>query len=223
MGLGVSWYRCPDSPLGFYLVPAQLPLPLLPLWGSAPLAGASACLSPVCWSTPGVGLVGSLLRHLVFSHVPCFSSGPAACAAFPAAGYLGVFPVTGCLSFSFPGGVGWASALPFFFWASPTPLPCWGRWGFCTLCQGAPVAVVSAWFAGEVTLLPFPYLRVSVLLACGVSGVCGLGWRSRLPFVVRHSLGFVDRVLWLLVGLGTCCFLEPSLGSSLSLPGWLLA
>ena len=53
--------------LVFYLVPAQLPLPLLPLWGSAPFAGASACLSPVCWSTPGVGLEGSLLRHLVFS------------------------------------------------------------------------------------------------------------------------------------------------------------
>ena len=32
-----------------------------------------------------------MLRHLVFSHVPCSSSGPAACAAFPAAGYLGVF------------------------------------------------------------------------------------------------------------------------------------
>ena len=31
LGLGVFWYRCPDSPLGFYLVPAQLPLPLLPL------------------------------------------------------------------------------------------------------------------------------------------------------------------------------------------------
>ena len=38
-----------------------------------------------------VGLEGCLLRHLVFSHVSCFSSGPAACAAFPAAGYLGVF------------------------------------------------------------------------------------------------------------------------------------
>ena len=127
----MSWYRCPDSQLGFYLVPAQLPLPLFfPLWGSAPLIGVSACLSPVCWSTPGVGLVGSLLCHLVFSHVPCSSSGPAACAAFPAAGYLGVFPVTGCLSFSFPGGVGWALALPFFFWASPAPLACWGSWGF---------------------------------------------------------------------------------------------
>ena len=76
--------------LVFYLVPAQLPLR-----GSAPLAGASACLTPVCWSTPEVGLEGSLLRHLVFSHVPCSSSGPAACAAFPAAGSLGVFQSPG--------------------------------------------------------------------------------------------------------------------------------
>ena len=29
----------------------------------------------------------------------------------------------------------------------------------CTLCQVVPVAVLSAWFAGGVPLLPFPYLR----------------------------------------------------------------
>ena len=29
--------------------------------------------------------------------------------------------------------------------------------------------MVSAWVDGEVTLLPFPYLRVGVLLAYGVS------------------------------------------------------
>ena len=97
--------------LGFYLVTAQLPLPLLTLCGSAPLAGASACLSPVCWSTPGVELVGSLLRHLVFSRVPCSSSGPAACAAFPAAGYLGVFWSPGvCPSASL---VAWVGLQPF--------------------------------------------------------------------------------------------------------------
>ena len=61
-----------------------------------------------------------------------------------------------------------------------------GLAGLCTLCQGAPVAVVSAWVEGAVTLLPFPYLRMGVLLAYGVSGVCGLRRRSRLPFVVRH-------------------------------------
>ena len=70
-----------------------------------------------------VGLEGYLLRHLVFFHVPCSSSGPAACGAFPAAGYLGVF---------------------------------------------------QSWVDGAVTLLPFPYLRVGVLLVCSVSGVCGL-------------------------------------------------
>ena len=34
------------------------------------------------------------------------------------------------LYFCFPGDVGWASALPFFFWASPALLACWGSWGF---------------------------------------------------------------------------------------------
>ena len=45
------------------------PLTLLPLRGSAPLPGASACLIPVCWSTPGVVLEGCVLCHLVF--LPC--------------------------------------------------------------------------------------------------------------------------------------------------------
>ena len=182
---------CPDSPLGFYLVSEQLPLPLLPLWGSAPLTGASACLSSLLvYSWGWVG--GVFATSLGFLPCICSSSGPAACAAFPAVGSLGVFPVTGCLSFSFPGGVGWGFS-PFLLFLGFSCSACLlGKLGFCTLCQGAPVAVVSAWFAGEVTLLPFPYLRVSVLLACGVSGVCGLRWRSRLPFVVRHDLGFAD-------------------------------
>ena len=34
-------------PSCFFFVPAQLPLPLLPLRGSAPLQGGLACLSPV--------------------------------------------------------------------------------------------------------------------------------------------------------------------------------
>ena len=90
--------------LVFYLVPAQLPLPLLPLRGSAPLAGASACLdsSLLVYSW----LEGSLLRHLVFSHVPCSSSGPAACA-----GSLGVFRSPGvCPSASL---VTWVGLQPF--------------------------------------------------------------------------------------------------------------
>ena len=101
--------------LVFYLVPVQLPLPLLPLWGFAPLAVASTCLSPVCWSAPGVGLEGSLLRHLVFS--PCAMLFLRACnlRCLPCCRLPWGFSGTGCLSFSFPGGVGWASALPFFF------------------------------------------------------------------------------------------------------------
>ena len=55
------------------------------------------------------------------------------CAVFPAAGTLGFlgFSCSACL-------LGW-------LW-------------LCTLCQGVPVAVLSAWFAGGVPLLPFPYL-----------------------------------------------------------------
>ena len=164
-------------------MPAQLPLPLLPLRGSAPLTGVSACLTPVCWSTPGVGLEGSLLRHLVFSHVPCSSSGPAACAAFPAAGSLRVFRSPGvCPSASLVTYVGWASALPFFFWASPAPLACWGSWGFAPCVR---VLQLRWCLLGLTVRSPcFPYLRVGVLLASGVSGVCGLRRRSRLPFVV---------------------------------------
>ena len=64
MELGLSWYRNPVTPLCFFLVPAQLPLPLLPLRGSAPFTGELACLTPVCWSPPGVDLESFLLRTL---------------------------------------------------------------------------------------------------------------------------------------------------------------
>ena len=50
----------------------------------------------------------------------------------------------------------------------------------CSSCGGVCRGVV-----GAVTLLTFPYLRVGVLLAYGVSGVSGVRRRSRLPFVVR--------------------------------------
>ena len=65
--------------------------------------------------------------------------------------------------------MGWAS--PFPSYGLPLLRLLAGVVGvFCILCQGAPVALVSAWVDGEVTLLPFPYLRVGVLLAYGVSG-----------------------------------------------------
>ena len=124
--------------LVFYLVPAQLPLSrcgnlsgssfLVCSYGGALLLGWG-CLCCVTWFS-------AMCRAL--------PPGPAACAAFPAAGSLGNFQVTGCLYFCFPGDVGWASALPFFFCASPAPTGLQGLAGFCTLCQGAPVGMVSA-------------------------------------------------------------------------------
>ena len=54
---------------GFLPCAIAAPLPLLPFRGFAPLPGASACLTPVCWSTHGVVLEGSVLCHLVF--LPC--------------------------------------------------------------------------------------------------------------------------------------------------------
>ena len=148
-----------------------------------------------------------MLRHLVFSHVPCSSSGP---AAFPAADSLGVFRSPGvCPSASL---VTWVGLQPFPSFSVLLLLRLLAGVGGvmhpvsgCSSCGGVC-------FEGEVTLLPFPYLRVCMLLACGVSGACGLRGQSRLPFVVRHGLGFVDRVLWPLDGPGTCCFLEPYLG-----------
>ena len=63
------------SPLYFFLVTAQLPLPLLPFQGSAPLTGELACLTPACWSTPGVGLEGSgCVLFLRACSVRCFPS-----------------------------------------------------------------------------------------------------------------------------------------------------
>ena len=117
-------------------MPAHLPLPLLPLRDSAPLTGASACLTPVCWSTPGVGLEGSLLGFLL-----CAVLFLRACSmrCFPCCRFLWGFQVTGCLSFCFPGDVGWASALPFFFCASPAPLACRGRQGYAPCVRVLPL------------------------------------------------------------------------------------
>ena len=83
----------------------------------------SSCSGALAW---GLGCLGTdvLLPHLVFSLVPCSSSGPCSLRRFPSCRFPWGFPVTGCLSFCFPGDVGWASALPFFFCASPAPLSC---------------------------------------------------------------------------------------------------
>ena len=185
MGLVGSWYSTWFSTLcqrGFPLA-GSAPSPFCRL----PFAGAAPFQAPVCGSTSEVGLCGWVGGVFAASlgFLPCAVLFLRACS-FPSCRLPWGFPVTGCLSFCFPGDVGWASALPFFFCASPAPLACRSWLGYCTLCQGAPVAVVSAWVEGAVTLLSFPYLRVGVLLAYDVSGVCGLRRWFRLPFVVRH-------------------------------------
>ena len=131
--------------LVFYLVPAQLPLPLLPHRGSAPLAGAATFLAPVCWSTPAVvpcGWVGG-----VFAASLCFLTCAVlflrACSlrSFSSCRLPWGCPVTGCLSFCFPGDIGWASALPFFFCAFLLRLPAGVGWVMhpvsgCSSCGG---------------------------------------------------------------------------------------
>ena len=127
----------------FCLVPAQLLLLLLTLSGCGNLSGSSLLV----YSCDGALLLGwRYLCCVTWFSAMCraLPPRPAACAAYPAAGSLGDFQVTGCRSFCFPGDVGWASALPFFFCASPAPNGLQGLAGFCTLCQGAPVGVVSA-------------------------------------------------------------------------------
>ena len=102
MVLGLSWYRCPVTPLYFFLVHAQLPLPLLPLRVSAPFPGEFAGLTPVCRSAPGVWLEGTCcVLFLRACSVRCF----------PCCWFLGVFWSLGvCASASL---VTWVRLQPF--------------------------------------------------------------------------------------------------------------
>ena len=118
------------SPFVFFFVPAQLPLPLLPLRGSAPLPSGLACLSPVGWSALRCGWRGLAAT---------FSSVPVRC--FPCCGYIGIF------------------------WASPAPLACWGGWGFAPCVGVFQLRCCLLDLQVGFPLLPFPYLRVGVLLA----------------------------------------------------------
>ena len=114
--------------LVFYLVPAQLPFPLLTLNRFCNLSGSSLLV----YSCGGALLLGwRCLWCVAWFSTMCraLPPGPAACAAYPAAGSLGDFQVTGCLSFCFPGDVGWASALPFFSVLLLLRLACRGSLG----------------------------------------------------------------------------------------------
>ena len=67
--------------LVFYLVPVQLPLLLLTLSGCGNLSGSSLLVYSCGWCLVGLGV--SLLRPLVFYHVPCSSSGAYSWCSFP--------------------------------------------------------------------------------------------------------------------------------------------
>ena len=137
-----SWGACgfprrvlPQVTLRGFCKPFWLQLPVLLLRWS--LVVGLACLWCVTWF--------STLCHAL-------PPGTAVCAAYSAAGCpwgFSDFSVPGCLTYCCPGGVGWAATLPlfFFFCASPAPAGLQGFAGFCTLCQGAPIGVVSALWA----------------------------------------------------------------------------
>ena len=142
VGLVGSWYSTWFSTLcqrGF-------PFHCFPLAGYAPspfcclpFAGAAPFQAPVCRSTsvvgPGGWVGGVFAASLGF--LPCAVLFLRACSlrSFPSCRLPWVFQVTGCLSFCFPGDVGWASALPFFFCASPAPLACRDWLGYAP-CAG---------------------------------------------------------------------------------------
>ena len=174
-------------------------------------------LTPVCWSTPGVGLEGSLLHHCF---LPCAVLFLRACSlrSFPSCRFPWGFPVTGCLSFCFPGDVGWAAALPFFFCASPAPLACRGRRGY------APCV--------RVLQLRWCLLGLKVRSPCCPSVT--LGWVCFWPAVSQAFVGCEGGLgcpSWFVTALGSwtsysgrwmvqvpAVFLNLTLGSSLSLP-----
>ena len=144
-----------------------------------------------------LGFLPCAVLFLRACSMPCFP-----CCKFPWG-----FQVTGCLSFCFPGDVGWASALPFFFYASPAPLACRGSRGY------APCV--------RVLQLRWCLLGLKVKSPCCPS--LTLGWVCFWPavsqaFVVRHGLGFVDAYSGRWMVQSPDVFLYLTLGSSLSLP-----
>ena len=145
------------------------------------------------------------MHHLVFYLVLCSSSGACDWSHFPCRslplGGFSVFSVTGCLTYCHSCGVGWAATLPFFFCASPAPAGLRGFAGFCALCPGAPVGVVSAlWMpVSSPCWLSLTLGWVCFWAAVSTVGckVCGLGCPSW--FVLTFLSLFV---LHLLLGWG---------------------
>ena len=147
----------------------------LPFWGSPCWLTQVGCSTPAVMVSLGVGGLSchSCTVHPLFSFL-CLRSFPFRCFPFrvlppfrvdwhvclqcagllfgvAGGGLLRLFPQ--CLCAVFPA----AGTLVFLGFSCSACLLGWLL--LCTLCQGVPVAVLSAWFAGGVPLLPFPYLR----------------------------------------------------------------
>ena len=150
----LSWYTC-----SFYTRGVMQPAALLgfPCWLTQ-----VGCSTPAVMVSHGVG--GCLVTVVLFP--PCFLF--CACAASPS----GFCPLTGWVGMSVSSllvySLVWLEVACCDFFLSAYALfslgfscsACLLGWlWLCTLCQGVPVAVLSAWFAGGVPLLPFPYLR----------------------------------------------------------------
>ena len=229
--------------------PAVVPLSVMQL---AALLGLPCWLTQVGCSTPAVlvlhGVGGCLVTVVLFP--PCFLF--CACAASPsAASPSGFCPLTGWVSMFVSSllvySSVWLEGSCCDFFLSACALfsllqvhwdflgfscsACLLGWlGLYTLCQGVPVAVLSAWFAGGVPLLPFPYLRwVYFWLRClqslwamkavsaalhGSSSSSGVCWSiyffwSWGGFWSRVGGSFCDSWFWSLLMLGHT-FLTPS-------------
>ena len=152
--------------------------------------------------------------------LPCAVLFLRACSVrcFPSCRFPWGFQVIGCLSFCFPGDVGWASALPFFFCASPAPLACRGRRGYAPCVRVLP--------------LRWCLLGLKVRSPCCPSPI--LGWVCFWPAVSQAFVGCKGSLgcpSWFVTALGSwtayfgrwmvqvpAVFLNLTLGSSLSLP-----
>ena len=195
------------------------------------------CSAPAVMVSHGVG--GCLVTVVLFP--PCFLF--CACAASPS----GFCPLTGWVGMSVSSvlvySLVWLEVACCDFYLSACALFSllqvhWVFLGFscsacllgwlwlCTLCQGVPVAVSSAWFAGGVPLLPFPYLRwvyfwLSLWATKAVSGALrgsssssGVWWSISFfwnwgGFWSRVGGSSCDSWFWSLLMLGHA-FLTPS-------------
>ena len=187
----MSWYRCPDSQLGFYLVPAQLPLPLF-----SPFGVLHPCQvhQRVCLQSAGLLLgLGWWGLCYVTWFSPMYHALPQVLRfAQPSQllATLGFFPVTGCLSFSFPGGVGWALALPFPF-------------------SGLLLLRLLAGVVGVLHRVRVLQLRWCLLVLQVRSPCCPsltLGWVCFWPAVSQAFVGYVgglDCPSWFVTALGS--------------------